>query len=238
MKRSLELLITLVLILFAPAAVAQEHKYEFKTFFGYTVSPNLDIAPQTVPGNAVIERMSPRSSFSYGLQLDYFLTERLSAGFIFAPQLSQLWATATAAPGQPSTLPGVPGSLAFADMVTYNGHGVITYNLGAEKASIRPFILGGAGITRFSPSEVIILTPNYSGARNIDGINKFSPTMGGGVKTFISPRFGFQVMARYTPTHIGSGSGVWCSPYWGCFQLTGSQWSHQIEFTGGIVLRF
>jgi hypothetical protein len=240
MRRSAKWLIVLVLILSASAAVAQDKKFEFKVFWGYTVSPSLDIQPVVVPGDAVVDKLSPRSSFSYGLQLDYFFAKNFSAGFLFDPQMTQLYAHATVPTTAPnSTIPGVPGSFAFADMVTYNYHGVVTYHFGKTDNWMRPFVFAGPGITRYSPSELIVYQSGYLGARNVDGVNKFSTTMGGGIKAYISPRFGFLGMMRYTPTHIGdSSSGIWCSPYWGCFDLSNAQWSHQIEFTAGLIFRF
>ncbi len=243
MKRSAILLFSLILILPVSAATAQDfYKYEFKANFGYTISPALNVISETIPG-AVVDRISPRSSFSYGLQFDYRLSERFSVGFLFAPQLSQLVArTQLPTPAPATNITGVPGNLAFADIVTYNYHGVATYHFGSEKKRFRPFVFGGAGITRYGSSTLfltVIGTPGFSGSRTIDGATKFSPTMGGGIKTFVSPRLGFQVMGRWTPTHISeTSSGIWCGQYWGCFQLNGSQWSNQIELTGGVIIRF
>jgi hypothetical protein len=44
---------------------------------------------------------------------------------------------------------------------------------------------------------------------------------------------------QWTPTYIKSDAeGWWCDPWFGCYVVGSSQYSNQIEFTGGIAFRF
>ena len=239
MKRSVILLFSLMLLLSASAAVAQDHKFEFKPFFGYTTSSGVDITPQTLPGNVAVDRVSPKSSFSWGLQFDYLASEHFAIGFLYDQQMSKLRGRTSLPSPSPATIPGVPGDVDFADMNTYNYHGVFTYNAGAEDSPIRPFFFGGLGATRYSPGDLYPIVDPFEGSSSIESSTRFSTTWGGGVKAYASPNVGFQFMMRWTPTYIKTdATGFWCNPWWGCWVVGNDQYSHQLELSGGVVFRF
>ena len=239
MKKNVILLFSVMLLLSAATAVAQDHKFEFKPFFGFTISSGVDTQPQAIPGNAEVDKISPKSSFSWGLQFDYLATQNFSLGFLFDQQLSKLRGHTTLNPGVGPNLPGAPGDVDFADLDVYNYHGVFTYNAGSEDAPIRPFFFGGLGATQYSPGDLYSLVQPFDGSGKINGATKFSTTWGGGVKAFAGPHVGFQFMMRWTPTYIKTdASGVWCNPWWGCWVTGNDHYSHQLGFSGGLVLRF
>ena len=71
------------------------------------------------------------------------------------------------------------------------------------------------------------------------GLTKFSWAFGGGIKAYPSKNVGFKAMARWTPTYIKTdGYGWWCDPFWGCAPVGNVQYSNQVEFSGGLLLRF
>ena len=56
-----------------------------------------------------------------------------------------------------------------------------------------------------------------------------------------SDHIGVRLAARWTPTYIRSDpGGYWCSPFWlgGCWIIEEPNYSHQLEFSGGVTLRF
>ena len=240
MKRILIFLFSTIFILSASVAVAQDHRVEFKPFFGYTTSSGVDISELEIPGSAIVDKISPKSSFSWGLQFDYNATEHFSVGFIFDQQMSKLRAHTRLPVATPtSSIPGVPGDVDFADLDTFNYHGVFTYNFGEEKSSIRPFLFGGLGATQYSPGDVEVVVPTPGSSSSVNSFTRFSTTWGGGIKAYAGPHIGFQFMTRWTPTYIKDDPiGYWCSPFWGCYVVGNSQFSDQLEFSGGLIFRF
>ena len=74
---------------------------------------------------------------------------------------------------------------------------------------------------------------------SVDSNTRFSLTWGGGVKIYPSGRVGLNLTGRWTPTYIKSDpGGIWCDPYWGCFQSSNPQYANQFEFAGGLTFRF
>jgi len=66
------LLFGLLFILGTSIAAAQDKKFEINGIFGYTFSEGVDINPVEFD-QLVIDRISPKSSFNFGLGFDYFL---------------------------------------------------------------------------------------------------------------------------------------------------------------------
>jgi len=221
MHRKLLLLIGLCLVLSSPFALAQDKKFEINGILGYTFSSGINVNPVQL-GDITIDRISPKSGFSYGVGFDYFLGENFSLGFNWGQERSKLR-------GRARGLEGID----FTDMNVNNYHGLFTYNWGEEDDALRPYFFGGLGATHYSPSEI-----NGSA---VDGSTKFSTTWGGGVKYFTSDHIGFKGGMRWTPTYITTTpGGTWCSPYWpwNCWIVGNAHFSHQFEMAGGIVVRF
>ena len=96
-----------------------------------------------------------------------------------------------------------------------------------DKPAVRPFIVLTLGATRFSPS--------VAGAGS-DW--RFSLGFGGGVKVFLSKRWGFRLDARAWPTFIAGGGAFFCSLPGGCLIAFGGSASWQGSATGGVILAF
>jgi opacity protein-like surface antigen len=72
-----------------------------------------------------------------------------------------------------------------------------------------------------------------------DGGTQFSTTWGAGVKVNASPNVGVKLGIQWTPTYIKSdATGWWCDPWWGCYVVGDAQYSNQLEFVGGVAVRF
>ena len=221
MRRRLPILIILCLMVGSSWTFAQERKFEFNGLIGYTFSEGVDVVPKENDAYG-ISRISPENAFSFGLGMDYLLTENIAVGFNFDQEQSKLRAR----------VEGLEG-LDIADLNVNNFHVIFTYNFGEENRSLRPYLFGGLGATNYGPNSVE--------GNSIEGSTRFSTTWGGGVKYFTTDHLGFRGGVRWTPTHINSdAAGIWCSDYrnWGCWQPSNGNYSHQFELNAGIMLRF
>ncbi|MEJ2109436.1 MAG: outer membrane beta-barrel protein [Acidobacteriota bacterium] len=221
MHRRLFTVLILCMILGSTGVFAQENKFEIYGLLGYTFSEGVDIQPEE-EDDLGIDRLSPNSAFSYGLGMDFLITENFGVGFNFAQEKSKLRAR----------VEGFQG-LDITDMDVNNFHGILSYTFGDEDASFRPFVFGGLGATSYSPDSFE--------ERHPQGFSRFSTTWGGGVKYFTTDHLGFRGGVRWTPTHINSDpAGIWCDPWWPwyCWQVSTANYSHQFEMSVGVVTRF
>lgn len=215
MYRRFPILVAFSILLASQWIIAQENKLELNGLVGYTFSEGFDTEAKDEG-----DRIGPKRSFSYGLGVDYYLTENFAAGFNFGQQASTL-----------RTRFGDYEGLDATDMKVNNFHALLTYNFLEEDEILRPFIFGGIGATAYSPAGI--------GQHSVEGATRFSTTWGGGVKYYSSEHLGFRGGIRWTPTRINSdSSGIFCSSHWDCWILNESSFSHQFEFNVGIVARF
>jgi opacity protein-like surface antigen len=96
------------------------------------------------------------------------------------------------------------------------------YNLGRRAdAAWQPFVFGGLGATFFS-------------ADTVESETKFSLDVGGGVKFFPWRSIAGRAHFRYKPTFLNdSSSADFCDPFGFCQDTL-----NQVEFAGGVVVRF
>jgi hypothetical protein len=208
--------------LLGPPALAQDLGVELSGFAGWTSSDGVNGPAAYVPGAGTFTGIGAADSFSWGMSAAFHVSDNVALEFLFDRQQSQLSVFGTE-------------TLVVGDMAVENYHGVIAYHFGTREARVRPFVLGGLGVTRYSQ-----LT--YSAAdqpRDIGGETRFSTTWGGGVKLWPGRSVGIRLHGRWTPTYIKSNSaGWWCDPYWGCYVLSEAQYANQLELAAGVSLRF
>jgi hypothetical protein len=59
------------------------------------------------------------------------------------------------------------------------------------------------------------------------------------VKIYPTKVVGFRAEMRWVPTYIKSdAAGWWCDPFWGCYVVGSAQYSNQLDFSGGLTVRF
>jgi hypothetical protein len=122
-----------------------------------------------------------------------------------------------------------------ADLAIGNYHGVVSYHFRSPAVPVRPYLIGGFGFTTY-PS--LSFTTAAGESREIGGSNRLTTTFGGGLKAY-KGQIGARLEARWTPTYIKSQyTGWWCDEYWGCYLTEKSQYSNQIELSGGVIFRF
>jgi Outer membrane protein beta-barrel domain len=206
----------------APFATAQDPRVEIGGSAGWTFSDGVTFDGVLAGNGNIYNSIEPKDAFSYNLNLGFFATPNVEIGFLFSQQRSKLEVGGTTA-------------LEIGDQNVDNYHGYIAFNGGDSGARVRPYILVGAGVTRYGGVD---FTFNNQ-ARNIGGQSKFSPTLGVGLKLYSEGAVGLRLGARWTPTYIKTDSeGWWCDPFWGCYVVGDSQDSNQFELSGGLVIRF
>ncbi len=171
------------------------------------------VAGYTTPGGlpheaAGITDLRLAGSFSWGASANWFFTPRWGLEGSWVRQQSAL---------QVATAQG------RADMFDVNVdqfHGSVVFQLGGEAAHVRPFLAAGVGVALFS-------------APNLQDETKLSFGIGGGMRWMPTPRAGARLQVRYTPIHLDDASSEFCDPFGFC-----GGWQHQLELTGGVVVRF
>ena len=205
----------------APAAA--QARVEVSGFVGWALSDG-------VSGNAILasdgniyDRIDPEDSVLYGFSAGFLVTPNVEVGFLYSQQGSKL-------------ILGGTSERELGDMTVSTYHGYFAYNFGEEDAPLRPFILIGLGATTFG--DVDINLPAF-GNRTVSGESQFSGTIAAGAKFFFSKHVGARAAFRFTPTYIKSdAAGWWCDPFWGCYVVGSAQYANQLDFSGGITLRF
>jgi outer membrane protein W len=221
------------LTLAAVPAFAQTPKAEVGVVFGWVysdgVSGSTRLVPGAGPGGGIgsFDRIDPKDSFGWGVDIGFFVSPNVEVGFMYGQQPSKL------------LVGGVAGTAdrEIGDMSIRTYHGTFTYNFFEGDSRIRPYIMGGLGATDFG--EVSFHRADNGVAGTLGGSTKFSSTWGAGVKLYGSGRIGGRLGVSWTPTYIKSdASGYWCDPYWGCYLVGDPQYSNQVMLNGGITVRF
>jgi opacity protein-like surface antigen len=218
-----------ITILAAAAVQAQEKRGDFGLFLGTTSSTGIssnDVTPLDQP--AVFVEAKPKNGFTWGLDANYFVSEKFQVGALYSNQKSDLQFTVG------SAWTNVGQGLDVQNMM-----GTVTFNTGSFESKTRFFVLGGLGATRYG--NVTLANINGEDVQ-IGGKSKFATTWGVGLKFYPSPKVGAKLQARYTPTNIKDTADEWvCAPYLPVSCAAGGvnhQYASQLEFTAGLFLRF
>jgi hypothetical protein len=95
------------------------------------------------------------------------------------------------------------------------------------KDRVRPFGLFTLGATHFNPKTT-----------GISSVWRFSGTVGGGVKVFLSPNLGLRLQGRLLFPYIAGGSSIFCGLPGGCYVTLGGTVMLQADVTAGLILAF
>jgi Outer membrane protein beta-barrel domain len=216
--------LTTAVALAGSAAYAQDPRVEIGAVAGWTLSDGVTTDTAVQGGDGVFyNSIEPDDSFSYSLNLGFFVNETFEIGGLFSQQRSKM-------------LIGGVVARELGDWSVDNYHGYLAYNSGDSDSKTRFYFLGGAGVTRYGTVNFTAVT---GANREIGGETQFSTTWGAGFKIYPGKNVGLKLGARWTPTYIKSDAdGWWCDPYWGCYVTGDAQYSNQFEFSGGLILRF
>jgi len=216
MRRTVLALTAAMAVLFAAPASAQD-RFEVSGFYGWTFVDGSAFPPPSVTGPAYV-RADARDSASFGFTFGYWLDSTFEVEFLWSRQPTTLDVTGTG--------PTVSGSMAI-----HNAHGHVVYHFGDPESAGRLFVFGGLGATYYG--DAVFQSKTEPGSL------RFSWVFGGGLKVYPSRRVGFKAMMRFVPTYIAPGeTGLRCDLTPNCWANSGASNSIQIEFSGGVIVRF
>jgi len=217
------LISALLVLAVTSAAWAQTPKVEFTGIFGWTLADGVSGDPYKAGNGQVYDRVDPKDSMNFGFSLGFFLSPSAEVGFLWRRQPTTIQISGTTVT-----------DLADTNIDGYHGYGA--YYFGDPERKVRPYIMGGLGMTHYGG---ISFTKASGQTADISGNSQFSTTWGAGVKVNASPNVGLKLGMQWTPTYIKSdATGWWCDPWWGCYVVGSAQYANQLEFTGGIAFRF
>jgi opacity protein-like surface antigen len=168
--------------------------------------------PCTAPGcGSVDANVDVDDDVTYGGRIGYNFSSLVEAEFQYSRTDTQFLV-------RPFNGPNVRvGDLTldyFLGYITFNfGHGRVVpyFTIGAGAANLIPSIPGS-----FSTSEV-----------------RYTGSLGGGVKMFLTPHFGLRFDGRAYSTYLGNNSHVYCNPY-----CTSQTWLTNGDVNGGFIIAF
>ena len=209
-----------LLALSASTAFAQIKSVEIGGNVGYTLSEGVGFSNQVGTDGQTYNGLEPADAFSWGLHIGATGYQYYEMGFLWDRQESSLVAN------------GLLSDKTVADMAVDNYHGYIGFNYARGNPAAVPFLFIGLGATSYGSIDLM--------GKNIGGETQFSTTWGAGVKIYPPNRpVGLRLQMRWTPTYIKTDpGGVWCDPYWGCYQTGDAEYSHALEFSGGVTFKF
>jgi hypothetical protein len=209
------------LALAAPAR-AQDPRVEIGGTAGWTFSDGVTFDGVLAGDGNIYNGIEPKDSFSWSANIGFYASPNVEIGFLFAQQKSTLELLGTT-------------TREIGDQSIDNYHGYFAYNFGDPEAKVRPYLMIGAGVTRYGGVPFTV----GSVSRETESNSKFSGIAGAGLKLYPSPRVGVNLGVRWVPTYIKSdATGWWCDPFWGCYVVGDSQYSNQFHLQGGLIFRF
>jgi hypothetical protein len=112
----------------------------------------------------------------------------------------------------------------FGDLKIEYFLGYMTFNFGHGR--VVPYFTIGAGAAN--------LIPNIAGSFSTSEV-RYTGSLGGGVKLFLTPHFGLRFDGRAYSTYLGNNSHVYCNPNGFC---TNQTWLTNGDVNGGFIIAF
>ena len=147
-------------MLAAVPASAQQPKAEVGVFVGWVFSDGVSGDNVRALDGNLYNRIDPKDSFGWGLDVGVFLGPNAEVGFIYANQPTKLTVSGTT-------------TKEVGDQSTNTYHGYFGYNWGEPDSPLRPYFLFGLGMTSYSD---VGFTSAAGVARTIPGTSRFSTT--------------------------------------------------------------
>jgi len=205
----------LFLTLGAVRASAQ-HEFEITPFGGSRFGGVIDFSNTTTAYNGDVDYLTIKSSWNYGIMLDYSLFPNLQAEFMYNHQPTEL--------GEHNFVTGTRSDLTTADVDMYQWG--FNYTFRDPEKRIRPYVVGGLGFTHFN-----------SGG-NLPFYNRFSYNLGVGAKYFFSRHVGVRLEGRWSPTRTTVGVEEYYSPFYGPELVGVNNHAEQGQANLGLIFRF
>jgi opacity protein-like surface antigen len=214
----------LLVVTASSAAWAQSPRVEVTGLFGWSLSDGVTTEPYLAGNGKVYDAIEPVDSATFGASIGFFLTPSAEIGFLWRRQATEL------------VVSGASSEDTLGDLNIDGYHGYAAYYFGNPDNKLLPYVMGGAGITYYGNFS-------FKGAggqiKEGGGESQFSTIWGAGLKINASPNFGLKLGMQWTPTYIKSdATGMWCDPWYGCYVTGDAQYASQLEFVGGLSIRF
>jgi len=196
--------------------VREERRFEITPTVGYRIGGTASTAT-----SAFIESLEIPAALSFGLTVEYAIRPNLTAELIWSHQDTELKASFLQTPPA-----GYTGRITHLNVDTIQIGGL--WMFGTYGAKVRPyadFLLG-----------VSILTP----APQFSTLTRFSGSIGGGAKVYLSDAMGLRLGFRFMPVYLNSSSSGYgyCDPWYGCYTYYDSNYLYQWDLHTGLTLRF
>jgi hypothetical protein len=212
----------LFIVIVGVAPAFAQGTVEVSGFVGFSLNDGVDSDPVLAGDGNIYDTIEPKDAAMYGFTVGFLVGEGAEVGFRWAQAPTTLQATGT-------------NDREIGDMSLNSYHGYFAFNFGETDSKARPFVLIGFGATNFGTIDATVA----GGNRSIAGETQFSTTWAAGVKVFPNPHVGLRLAMEWTPTYIKTDAeGWWCDPYWGCYLVGDAQYSNQLQFNGGVTVRF
>ena len=173
-------------------------------------------------GNTYIENVKIPNTVSFGLTAEYVLKPWGSLELLWSHQDTELRANLTA----------LGAGLGDDERLTHLN--IDTFQIGGLWQSGDP--LNRARLYFDLLFGVTILTP----APEFSTLTRFSASVGGGIKFYVSDHLGARFGMRWMPVYINSTNSGFstCSPYYGCYTYYGTNYLSQGDAAAALLMRF
>ncbi len=207
----------------ATATVAQsQREFEVTPFGGTRFGGQITFNPPATytsgtGGSQTVDYIGLKSSFDYGVDVDYSIWPSFQAEFMWNRQPTELRAH--------DAVNGGLTDIGSANLDMYQGG--ILWEFRGEEAKIKPFVAMGLGFTHFGTGGVL------------SGMNyRFAYNIGGGVKYEPNSHVGLRLDVRYSPTHTTQQSGYAYDYYYGTVPVTITNKANQGQANVGVIFKF
>jgi len=198
-------------------------RFEFQPFGGFTASGSIPLKAEDDANHGSIQ---VNSSFNMGATFSINLNELDAIEGHWQRQFTEGRLPA------PIADPHSSGSMTPFNLNIDQIHCNFLHHYRIADPSVMPYVMAGLGATTYYGS----------GDGRSESKSYFSFALGGGVKYYFSRHFGLRGEARWSPTVLSaSDSNFWCSiggAGANCVIGLKTSLQHQLDLTGGIVLRF
>ena len=168
-----------------------------------------------------IESVQVPPALSFGLTVEYSILKNVNLELIWSHQDSELKLNYRQTPPA-----GYSERLTHLNVDTFQLGGLWMFGTGGDK--IRPYLDFLLGVSVLTPA------PQFS------TLSRFSGSVGGGAKLYLSDALAVRLGLRFMPIYINSTSSGYgtCDPWYGCYTYYNSNYFYQWDFHTGITFRF
>lgn len=173
-------------------------------------------------GNTYIENVKIPNTLSFGLTAEYALKPWGSIELLWSHQDTELRANLTAA----GAGLGEDERLTHLNIDTFQLGGLWQSGDPLNRARLYFDLL--FGVTIFTPA------PEFS------TLTRFSASVGGGIKFYLTDHLGARLGARWMPVYINSSNSGYstCSAFYGCYTYYGTNYLSQGDAAAALLMRF